>query len=818
MRIKVHTSVIGNAGYNVHAREFLTALNKLTPLKIRNFSVGQTWEGISDTPHDDEPYITDDLKSMLSEQTTLTDENELQEWSIYSYDKNFKQDINIVLVSESHHYFNQNYLGYNIAYCVTESTKLEKTFKKTLQKFHQIWVATNWQKQCYISQGLEESKIKVVNEGVNSELFKPSTKSVINNRFSFIVVGRWEYRKSTQQIVETFMKTFDSTEPVDLILLTDNTFGDNNKFTTDILKQLNIEDFRIKTYSHLDIKDYINKLQTSNVFISCSRSEGWNLPLIEAMACGIPSIYSDCSGQLEFTKDKGIPVKVLGEKSTDTGNGNYYEPDFNDLSIKMRLVKSNYESFLSKAKEESKTIREQFDWKVCAKKAYDILSSIDYNVDRKKQIRDLIQCDGKHLQKITHENYKDGFKVKMKPYVNGEYDTYDITVTDTTDDSLKYKTKITPGHYVSTERTWYTPWKVEITDNSSKELVFDYRLDLKGKTVLVVLDSSSLGDSIAWFPQIERFRKINECKVICWTTEDYSKLWKDNYPEIEFITNSLSSLAHIKYVLSWEGLSHDSQTEERRNDKTFNFNHSPVNYQTVPLGQTTTNILGIDFEIEKPIINLKKYKRNIQERYVCINTMSTAQAKFWNYGYERGKLKDYGLGWQLLVYYLNSIGYKVLVLNRDKEYGYGGGEWDKRIMWNEHKFDGVIDKTGRQYNLESRISDLKYADFFIGLNSGMSWLSWMIGTPTISIVNLQPPELLIPADKIISRSKKHEYNENICTDCCLEYPFKRDMWMFCPRHFNTEREFECSTTITPKMVINKVKEYMDENNLWEGLN
>ena len=93
----------------------------------------------------------------------------------------------------------------------------------------------------------------------------------------------------------------------------------------------------------------------------------------------------------------------------------------------------------------------------------------------------------------------------------------------------------------------------------------------------------------------------------------------------------------------------------------------------------------------------------------------------------------------------------------------------------------------------------------------------MIGTPTISIVNLQPPELLIPADKIVSRSKNHQYNENICTDCCLEYPFKRDMWLFCPRHNNTEREFECSTTITPKMVISKVKEYMDENNLWRGL-
>ena len=66
MKIKVHTSVIGNAGYNIHAREFLTVLNKLTPLKIRNFSVGSTWGGINNKPHDNEPYMTDDLRNMLS--------------------------------------------------------------------------------------------------------------------------------------------------------------------------------------------------------------------------------------------------------------------------------------------------------------------------------------------------------------------------------------------------------------------------------------------------------------------------------------------------------------------------------------------------------------------------------------------------------------------------------------------------------------------------------------------------------------------------------------------------------------------------------
>jgi glycosyltransferase involved in cell wall biosynthesis len=51
-------------------------------------------------------------------------------------------------------------------------------------------------------------------------------------------------------------------------------------------------------------------------FYHVLEAEGWNLPLIEAMACGTPSIYSACSGQMEFAKNKGLPVKVLGEKST----------------------------------------------------------------------------------------------------------------------------------------------------------------------------------------------------------------------------------------------------------------------------------------------------------------------------------------------------------------------------------------------------------------------------------------------------------------------------------------------------------------------
>ena len=105
MKIKVHTSVIGNNGYNNHARAFTSALNKFTPIKIRNYTVGDSWNGMVAKPHEDEPYMTDELRNMLSEQTLVNENIEHLDHTMYNYDKSFIPNINIVLVSEKHKYF-----------------------------------------------------------------------------------------------------------------------------------------------------------------------------------------------------------------------------------------------------------------------------------------------------------------------------------------------------------------------------------------------------------------------------------------------------------------------------------------------------------------------------------------------------------------------------------------------------------------------------------------------------------------------------------------------------------------------------------------
>jgi glycosyltransferase involved in cell wall biosynthesis len=409
--IKGHTSFIGQTGYNAHARDFFTALSYKVDLQIRNFTVGKSWKGLGqinsngryNDPHTEEKYLTEYQRKLICEQTLYCGNNQPGRYGAGLYDseindgleylKKYNENdiVNVILSETNHHYFYclEKYKGYKIAYNVWESTLYNDIFFDTLKKYDQFWCPSEWQKQCIINQGYDANKVFVVPEAVDGNIFKPAyfnynLDMYKDNRFKFIVFGRWEYRKSTKEIIETFLKTFTKDEPVDLILAVDNSdyFNDGLKSTEERLAHFSLIDDRLKVLHFVDREDYINYLKNGHVFLSCSRSEGWNLPLIEAMACGTPSIYSNCSGQLEFASGKGHPVKISGEVPVPNGVGNYYEPDFNDLSKVMKDVYINYWKYKAKAIKESELIRNEFSWENAANKSIDIIK----NVSNKKKL------------------------------------------------------------------------------------------------------------------------------------------------------------------------------------------------------------------------------------------------------------------------------------------------------------------------------------------------------------------------------------------------------------------------------------------------
>ncbi len=377
--IKAHTSIIGDTGYNCHSRNFFKALNKIYPVQVRNWTIGSTWKGHSDEPHNDEYYMDAELREMLTWQTLGTPDGH-KDFPIYGkYPYSGEPDVHIVLNDNIHPYFSEDIPHPSIAYNVWETTLQPEGFFQKLKNFDQVWVPSEWQKECTIKQGISEKKVRVVPEGVDGSMYFPISREVslpTDRPFRFLVVGRWEYRKSTREIISAFINTFFEDENVELILNVSNPFATDGLTTTEQrLEKFGLIHSKIKVVNHLSKEDYVDLIRTCDVFVSCARSEGWNLPLIEAMASGIPSIYSNWGAQLQFAAGKGIPVEIIGEVPAAVENeeswnsttpGNFAEPNFNDLCDKFRDAYENFIHHKEKALTDSDEIRKEFTWEKAA--------------------------------------------------------------------------------------------------------------------------------------------------------------------------------------------------------------------------------------------------------------------------------------------------------------------------------------------------------------------------------------------------------------------------------------------------------------------
>tara|TARA_A100001015_G_scaffold302399_1_gene390546 strand:- start:35 stop:1267 length:1233 start_codon:yes stop_codon:yes gene_type:complete len=396
MKIQAHTSFIGTTGYANHAQSFFTELDKLIPIKVRNATVGKSWNWPNNTPHDKEPYITPQMKKMLHLQTLFEADKSRNDYPIYHHKENFQSDIDIILEEHDHHYFYDSYNGYKIGYNVWESTKYSNQFFNQLLTLDELWVPTEWQKEISIKQGYPENKIFVIPEGVDGKIFKPNPKLKKQDKFQFIIVGRWDYRKGIKESIEGFLKAFPDNQDIELLLNVENPYPtDDMNSTEERLKYHGLEDNRIKILKFLNRKQYIKLLQNANVLISCAKAEGWNLPLIESLACGTPSIYTKCSGQLEFTKSKGLGVEILGEEKAGKNiPGNFYTPDLDDLVEKIKDSYNNYNVWKKWHLDRSKEIREEYSWKNQAKKAYNRLQQIKITPKTKTPRLDVNFVDG----------------------------------------------------------------------------------------------------------------------------------------------------------------------------------------------------------------------------------------------------------------------------------------------------------------------------------------------------------------------------------------------------------------------------------------
>jgi autotransporter strand-loop-strand O-heptosyltransferase len=344
----------------------------------------------------------------------------------------------------------------------------------------------------------------------------------------------------------------------------------------------------------------------------------------------------------------------------------------------------------------------------------------------------------------------------------------DIKIYNNDTNQLYYNNTLPINSWVKLNREYFTNWRYEVYENG--DLIYNKVLDLKGKRVFIPLSSKSLGDTLAWFPYVDEFRKKHNCHVITSTFMNY--LFVDQYPELEFVEpGEVVNNIHAQYNFGWF-------YDENGN---VDYNKNPNDFRVLPLQKTASDILGLDYEEIRPKLNLPNVEK---KKKVGIGLHSTAQAKYWNNPN----------GWQEVVDYLNGLGYECMVYSKEGD-GYMGNNYPKGV---------TIYKGG---NLQEVINDLSTCEFFIGLGSGLSWLAWACNLPVVLISGFSEKwaETKLDTFRVI--------NENVCHGCFNKERLDAGDWNWCPLHKGTDRQFECTKQISSEMVINEINKLLNNNPL-----
>jgi autotransporter strand-loop-strand O-heptosyltransferase len=363
---------------------------------------------------------------------------------------------------------------------------------------------------------------------------------------------------------------------------------------------------------------------------------------------------------------------------------------------------------------------------------------------------DYINKEEVKLNVTLNSSSVDGYFIEL---VTNITNPFKVEVYDEKE-KMVYNSELSSGMFSKLNRKYYTKWKTKLFVD---DLTFEHEFNLENSRVFIVFESSSLGDTLAWMPYCEEFRKKHNCHVI--VSSFINSMFEDQYPEIEFVGRGVV-VPNIKalYRLGWF----------------YDRDKEPEEPNTIPLQKAATNILGLDFSEIRPKLFYTPGPRPIEEKYVTIGMSTTAGCKEWSHPN----------GWQTLINYLNNIGYKVAVIQKESF----------------SDIENVLDWTGNK-PLQERMSQIYHSEFYIGLGSGLSWLAWAVNKHVVMISNFS--------------EDGHEFTDNttritnplVCNGCWNNPMFKFDKgdWYWCPEHKGTERQFECHKSISPDMVIEQIQ-------------